>query len=266
MRRKESGVMANSGVIYGCILAMLFALAAGLVGCFALMKRMLLAADVISHVALPGLGLAFLFGFNPLLGGAAALLGGTLLVWQLQKKTGLATEAMIGVVFAGALALGALVTPEEHLAEALFGRFEDLTLVSFLAGMAAVVLILLAVLRFKDAWLLNLFSPDLAAATGIRLNRGNLYFLMIFALTVLVGLRYMGALLAGALIIVPAATSRRLVTNISHFLTASCIISAVSVAAGLLISQFVFPQFSPGPATAIVAAIIFAVSLLVKKT
>ncbi len=55
--------------IYSVLLALLFAVAAGLVGSYALMKRMLLASDVISHVALPGLGLAFLLHFNPLLGG-----------------------------------------------------------------------------------------------------------------------------------------------------------------------------------------------------
>jgi ABC-type Mn2+/Zn2+ transport system permease subunit len=58
--------MTESGTVYSIILAFLFAVAAGLVGSFALMKRMILAADVISHVALPGLGLAFLFHFNPI--------------------------------------------------------------------------------------------------------------------------------------------------------------------------------------------------------
>ena len=60
--------MNSQRELYGIILALLFAIAAGLVGSFALMKRMLLASDVISHVALPGIGLAFLFGFSPLLG------------------------------------------------------------------------------------------------------------------------------------------------------------------------------------------------------
>jgi ABC-type Mn2+/Zn2+ transport system permease subunit len=50
--------MTEAGTIYGVILALLFAVAAGLVGSFALMKRMILAADVISHVALPGRRLA----------------------------------------------------------------------------------------------------------------------------------------------------------------------------------------------------------------
>jgi ABC-type Mn2+/Zn2+ transport system permease subunit len=63
----------------------LFAVAAGLVGSFALMKRMILAADVISHVALPGLGLAFLWHFNPLLGGGATLFIGTLLIRSVSR-------------------------------------------------------------------------------------------------------------------------------------------------------------------------------------
>ena len=78
--------MASPGESYAVVLALLFAVAAGLVGSFALMKRMLLASDVISHVALPGLGLAFLFGFNPLIGGAATLLVGTLLSGSCRKK------------------------------------------------------------------------------------------------------------------------------------------------------------------------------------
>ena len=257
--------MSNASEIYGIILTLLFAVAAGLVGSFALMKRMLLAADVISHVALPGLGLAFLFGFNPLLGGAATLFLGTLLIWQLQRKTGLATDAMIGVVFAGSLALGAALTPKEDLVEALFGSFQSLTLPAFLIGVAAVLLVIFVAFRFRDQFLLSLFSPDLAATAGVRLDRVYLYFLLIFSLTVLVGLRFMGALLAGALVIIPAATGRRLSSNITRFLFTSSAISVLAVALGLAVSRFLLPQFSLGPTTAIISALLFAISLFQKN-
>ena len=256
--------MFHSGEIYAVVLALLFAVAAGLVGSFALMKRMLLASDVISHVALPGLGLAFLFGFNPLIGGAATLLLGTLLIWQLQKKTGLATEAMIGVVFAGSVAIGAILTPKEDLVEALFGRFEDLSLAAFLVGIAAVLLIILVVFRFKDELILGLFAPELAAATGVKLERLNLYFLLVFSLSVLVGLRFLGALLAGALIIIPATTGRRLTSDLSHFLVVSCLASVVAVGSGLAVTRYLLPQFSPGPVIVIISAALFVLSLFRK--
>jgi zinc transport system permease protein len=257
--------MNSPGEIYGILLALLFAVAAGLVGSFALMKRMLLASDVISHVALPGIGVALLFGFNPLLGGAATLFLGTLLIWQLQRKTGLATEAMIGVVFAASLAIGAALTPQEDLVEALFGRFQMVSLFAFLLGTAAVLLIIFVIFRFKEQLLLSLFSPELAAATSVRLDRLNLIFLLTFSLTVLVGLRFMGALLAGALVIIPATTGRRLASNVSHFLLASCLVSVAATGLGFLITAVALPRSSPGPIVVIISAFLFVLSLF-KKT
>lgn len=254
--------MLYSGETYAVVVALLFAVAAGLVGSFALMKRMLLASDVISHVALPGLGLAFLFGFNPLIGGGATLLLGTLLIWQLQKKTGLATDAMIGVVFAASVAIGAVLTPKEDLVEALFGRFQDLSLAAFLIGIAAVLIVIVVIFRFKDELILGLFAPELAAATGVKLEKLNLYFLLVFSLSVLVGLRFLGALLAGALIILPATTGRRLTDDLSRFLLVSCVASVVAVGSGFAVTRYLLPQFSPGPVIVIISAILFALSLL----
>lgn len=254
--------MSDSGQIYAIVLSLLFAVAAGLVGSFALMKRMLLAGDVISHLALPGLGLAFLLAFNPLIGGAVTLFLGTLLIWQLQKKTGLATEAMIGVVFAGALGVGAALTPKEDLVEALFGEFQPLSAPNFAIGFAAVLLILAFIFRFKDQLVMTLFSPELAAATGVKLDRLNLGFLLVFSLTVLVGLRFLGALLAGALIIIPATTGRRLARNMSQFLRVSAVASVVAVGTGFVVNTTVLPNFRLGPSIVMVSAALFGLSLL----
>lgn len=258
--------MMHSDQIYSIVLALLFAVAAGLVGSFALMKRMLLAGDVISHLALPGLGLAFLLGWNPLLGGACSLFAGTLLIAQLQKKSGLSADAMIGVVFAGSLAIGAALTPEEDLVDALFGKFQQLSFLTFSAGLIAVLLIILFVFRFREQLVLSLFSPELAAATGVKLNRLNLCFLLVFSLTVLVGLRFMGALLAGALIMVPSTIGRRLSSNLSGFLLASSLASVTAVALGFVLSPYLFRGVSLGPATTIVATALFGLSLLRKPS
>lgn len=255
----------NTGQSYTLLLALLFALGAGLVGCFALMKKMMLASDVISHLALPGLGIAFLLKLNPLAGGAATLFLGTLLVWRLQKRTGLATDATIGVVFAVALAIGAVVTPQEDLVEALFGNFQPLSLTGFLLGLAGVLFVIFGVLRFKDRFTLMLFSPELGAATGLNVGRLELYFLLIFSVTVLIGLRFMGALLSSALIILPAATSRQLTDKLSHFILVSMAVSAVSVLTGFLISAVAFRTSTIGPTIVIISAFFFGLSLLRKN-
>lgn len=243
-------------------LALSFGLAAGLVGCVALMKRMLLAGDVMSHLALPGLGLALLFKVNPLIGAASTLFLGTFLVWQLQKKTGLATEAAIGVTFAAALAIGAAVTPNEELAESLFGELPKLSIPGFLLGMTAVLFVIVGIFLLRDQLALSIFSPDLAAATGVNVVRLDLYFLLLFSLTVLVGLRFMGALLASALIIMPAAIARQLTNDLRHFFLFAAAASMISVAAGFLLNIFVFKFSTTGPTIAIFSALLFGLSLL----
>jgi ABC-type Mn2+/Zn2+ transport system permease subunit len=100
----------TSGWVSALLLPLGMAVAAGLVGCFAVMRRMTLASDAISHVALPGIGIALALKLNPVLGGLAALLLGTLLVWGLEYKTRLPTESVIGVVFSAALAIGSMLT------------------------------------------------------------------------------------------------------------------------------------------------------------
>jgi len=248
--------------IYAILLTLGFATAAGLVGSFALMKRMVLAGDVISHVALPGIGVALLFHFNPLLGGAISLLLGTLLIAQLQQRTGLATDAMIGVVFAGSLALGAAITPQEDLEGALFGSFAQLSSFGFIVGLIAVLFIIGFIFHSKDQLVLGLFSSELAAANGVPLDSLNLQFLLIFSLTVLIGLKFMGALLAGALIMLPAAIGRRLSSDLKGFLLISSMSSVFAVGMGLLLCAYFGPHIALGPATTLVAAVLFGLALL----
>ena len=81
-------------------------------------------------------------------------------------------------------------------------------------------------------------------------------------LTVLVGLRFMGALLAGALIIIPAATGRRLADSVSHFLVASSLASVLAVGVGFLLNAYVFRSLGLGPTIVIVSALLFAMSLV----
>ena len=114
---------------------------------------------------------------------------------------------------------------------------------------------------------------DLAAASGINVSRINLYYLMMFSLTVLLGLRFLGALLVGALIIIPAAIGRQLSNTLTAFLAVSSAASVLAVLIGFAINRL-YPtitlgsvklNLALGPAIISVAAVIFLLSLLRKK-
>lgn len=239
------------------------AMAAGLVGCFALMRRMTLASDALSHVALPGIGVALLLHVHPLLGGLAALVLGTLLVWALEYKTRIPTETVIGVVFSAALAVGSLLTSGEELIDALFGAPGSLGPGETALGLAAAAFVISFLLRAKSRLVISLVSPDLARTTGIDVARLDLLYLMAFALTVALGLRYLGVLLMGSLIIIPAATAKHLARSLH-----SMMFGAMAMAVGsTLIGSYgaTALQMEAGSLIIAVAAVGFFLSLLASR-
>jgi ABC-type Mn2+/Zn2+ transport system permease subunit len=254
----------TSDTLLSITLALSAAAAAGLVGAFALMKRTVLAGDVISHIAIPGLGLAVIWNINPLVGGGATLLLGALIIWQLEKKAKLSTEATIGVIFAASVALGALlINSKEELIDALFGGFGNISTGEFVFGIASSVAIVVALWALRDKLIIGLFSEDLAASTKINTSSLNLWFLLLFCLAILAGLRFLGALLAGALIIIPPSAARQLAHTFSWFLGCSALLSVLSVGLGLVISTRYGLEL--GPVVAVVAAVFFVLSLIKKK-
>ncbi|MBI2515169.1 metal ABC transporter permease, partial [Candidatus Wolfebacteria bacterium] len=239
------------------------AAASGMIGVFALMRRMSLAADAISHIALPGLGLAFLYKINPLIGGAATLFLGTILIWNIESRTKIPTETIIGVIFSLSLAIGSLVTPREDLIEALFGGVSRLSAAEFSGTITLAILIIGLTLYFKNQFIIQMTSPDLAVVTGLKVKRLNLYFLLLFSLTVILGLKFLGALLMGSLIIIPAAAAKNIGWNTNSMLGLAVSIGILSVIGGFFISNSY--HFTLGPTVIVLAGLIFLMSLLPRK-
>ena len=151
--------------------------AAGLVGSIAVMRRMALASDALSHVALPGVAFALLFHFDPLLGGIAALMLGTFLVWALEYRTRIPTEAVIGVLFSAALAIGSLMASGEDLIEALLGNVAVASTFDAVIGFAAAALVIIFMVRARSRLVIRLVSPDLLGTLGVNVPRLDLLFL-----------------------------------------------------------------------------------------
>lgn len=237
--------------------------AAGVIGCFAVMRRMTLAADAISHIALPGIGLAIVLRIHPVVGASAMLFLGTLLVWGIENKTRIPIETVIGVIFSTALAVGSLLTSGEELIEALFGVTRKMQHAEALAGVAVAALVVGFVVRERHRLVLALVSPEIARTAGIDVSRLDLRFLLVFALTIALGLRYLGVLLIGSLVIVPAATAKRLAGSLREMLVIAVVVAIVSTVAGAYTASALHRE--AGPLVVCFAAGFFFVSLFRRR-
>ena len=242
------------------MVAVAMAIAAGLVGSFALMRRMALAADALSHVALPGIGIALAFGIHPLVGAVVMLFFGALMVWAVEGRTRAATETAIGVIFTASLAVGSLMASGEELIDALFGRPGVLTVTEIVFGLVAAAVVVVFIVVYRHSLIVMLVSPDVARTAGVNVSRLNLWYLLTFALTIALGLRYLGVLLMGALIIIPAAAGKRLANSLNAMLLTSVGVAVVSTVLGTWLAAG-FHRDS-GPLIVIVAAGAFLLSLL----
>lgn len=109
-----------------------------------------------------------------------------------------------------------------------------------------------------------LVSPDVARTAGIDVPRLNLLFLQMFALTIALGLRYLGVLLMGALIIIPAATAKRLAANLNGMLVIAVTCAVVSTVTGSSAAAWLHRE--TGPFIVLAATTCFLVSLAWRRS
>jgi ABC-type Mn2+/Zn2+ transport system permease subunit len=246
------------------VLSVAMAVAAGLVGCFAVMRRMALAGDALSHVALPGIGVALALHVHPVFGAAAMLFFGALLVWALEDRTRLATETTVGIVFSAALAVGSMMASGDDLIEALFGGPGALSRSEMLFGSLAALAVIAFTLSQRNQLIVTLVSPDVARTAGINVRRLDFLYLQTFALTIALGLRYLGVLLMGALIIIPAATAKRTARDLNSMMATAVVVAVIATLLGsLLAARF---HRDTGPLIVTVAAGCFVVSLMWRRS
>ena len=236
---------------------------AGYLGSLMLTKRMALVGDALGHVALPGMGLALLWGINVSVGAFIFLLMGILLVWFLETRTELPTETLVGIVFVLSLAIGFLITPEPELLHALVGDISKVSLVDAALSVFFSILTVMVVRKIYQRIILASISEDLAAANKINIKKYNLIYLLAIAVIVALGVKVVGSLLIGALVIVPAASSRNISQNMRQYVFGSAFLGILSCVFGIVL--FKITGFPAGPLIILTSVFFFIISLIFKR-
>jgi ABC-type Mn2+/Zn2+ transport system permease subunit len=251
-------------LIFSLVVAAAVGISAGYLGSIMVLKKMALVGDALSHVALPGLALGTLFGFNPLVGGFVFLFVSAVLIWHLGRVTKLSFETLVGATFTLSLAVGILLFDNlDALEEALFG---DITAVGLTEAVAAVLISVAVIFLTKLIYrkiVLGLISEELATSKGISVARTNLLYLLLVSLTVAIGIQITGTLLVGFLVVTPAAAAKIISTNLSRYWTLSAIFGAISAVSGILLASYF--NVVPGPLVVISGIIIFVVAIIVRR-
>lgn len=250
--------MAISPFVWQVLIAGAIGAASGAIGSFILVRRMALVGDALSHIALPGIALALAYHLDPFLGVLAALLTVAPLIWWLEGKSNLPTDALVGVLFTASLALGILTIPDPEILESLFGAFPVLSPLEFAGTSSTAVIALVLTFVLARPFLYRIVSEDLAKSGGV--GRGyDLILLVIFSIVVALGIKLVGTLLMGALTIIPPAIARNLSFGMKKYMLAAAAIGVAISAVG--VSLAAFWAVRPGPTIILLGVALFVVSL-----
>lgn len=219
----------------------LAALATSLVGTWVVIRGMTFLGDALVHGVIPGVALAILLGFNPLVGAAAAalvMIGGINLV---HRQTTFSEDTSIGLLFAGMLGIGVILisrTPSfsGSITGILFGDALGVTAADLrILGAVTTIALVLSVVFFRGFLALS-FNEQKAELLGLRPGLSHALLLFLVTLAIVGSFRTVGALLVFGLMVGPPATAALLVRRVPAMITTAAAIGVTSVILGLVVS------------------------------
>jgi zinc transport system permease protein len=243
------------------------ALMTGPLGSFAVWRRMAYFGDTLAHSALTGVAFGLILSVNVSLAVTVFCLLLALLLVVLQNNRTIATDTLLGILSHSMLALGLVVVSVFangwiDLYSFLFGDLlatstSDLISIAITAGIVLPLMIWL----WRPLIAITVHE-ELARVEGVNVPWVRTSLMLMMALVIAVAMKVVGVLLITALLIIPAAASRRLVTTPEQMAISASAIGMLAIAGGLWIS---FYWDTPaGPSAVLCASACFALSLLKK--
>ena len=257
--------LAYDFFVRALVASALVGVACAVSGSFVVLKGMSFIGDAVSHAAFPGIVIAYMLGLPIILGGAVASIVTALGIGALTRRSGLRSDSIIGVLFAGMFALGVALFSSipnyvGDLFHFLFGDVLGISVADLLALSLLVLILLLVVRILWKELLFATFDPLGAGAAGLPVRRLDDLLLILIAVTIVISLQAVGIVLVVAMITTPAATAQMLVQRFGKMISTAALIGVVSAVAGLYLS-YAF-DLASGAAIVLVETALFLLVLL----
>ncbi|AXQ47804.1 metal ABC transporter permease [Pseudomonas vlassakiae] len=266
--------LAYGFVINALLAGLMIGPVLGGLGTLVVVKRFAFFSEAVGHAALTGVAIGILLG-EPYTGPYGSLFGYCLLFGILlnflRNRTGLAPDTLIGVFLSVSLALGASLLLmlagkiNVHILEnVLFGSVLTVSSQDLLVLGIVAMLVLALALPLYNRIMLASFNPQLAAVRGVAVKVLDYLFVVLVTLVTVASVKVIGAILVGALLVIPAAAARLVSQSLKGFFFVAVLIASLSTLLGILLPIMLDLPVPSGAAIILVAGICFALAALAR--
>ena len=238
---------------------------AGFLGTYVVVRGLAFVGDAIAHAVFPGVVIAFLANTSLFAGAAAFGVFTALAISALSLTRRIREDTAIGVVFAGAFALGVVLISTapgytRDLTSFLFGDVLAVTVTDIYLSLAIGGFALVTAYALRRALVLTSFDREMAVSMGVPVFWLDTVLLLLITLTIVISLRAVGNILVLAMFVTPAATARLLVDDMGRMMVISPIIGACAGVIGLYVSWH--SDLAGGGMIVLTATVFFLAALL----
>lgn len=215
--------------------------ATSLVGTWVVLRGLAFLGDALAHGVIPGIALAVLWSFNPLIGAFVAAIVMSGLVSMVSNRSTVREDTAIGLLFVGMLSLGIVIVSRAgsfstEVTALLFGDVLGVTTEDIRSQAIAAAIVVVATLVLYRPFLALTFNRDKAQTLGMRPRLAQTALLVLLALSIVASFQAIGTLLVFGLLIGPPATALLIARRVPVIMVTSMLLGAVAVVLGLLVS------------------------------
>lgn len=250
------------------IIGIIVSLNCSTIGLFLVLRRFSMVGDTISHVALSGVALGMVTGIYPIYSAVVVSIIASIGIEKLRKTYSEYSELALSIVLAGGIGVASLlISLDQANTNGIMGYlFGSIALVTTkdLKMIAIIGSVILAVVIFSYRALFYItFDEESAKYAGVKVNKTNIFFSILIALTITLSMRIVGILLVSSLMVLPVATSLQLAKSFRSALVYSNIFGLISVISGLIVSFYL--DLAPGGSIVVISLIVLIAIILVKR-
>jgi zinc transport system permease protein len=236
-----SEMLGYAFLVRALVVGALVSACAALLGVSLVLKRYSMIGDGLSHVGFGSLALATALHAAPLAVAIPVVIAAAFLLLRLSQSSKIKGDAAIALISTGSLAVGVVIISRTSgmntdVCNYLFGSILAMNRIDVYLSVALAVTVLFLFILFYNKLFAITFDETFAKATGVKTGVYNMVVAFLTAITIVVGMRMMGAMLISSLIVFPALTSMRVFRKFKSVTVCSVFVSLACFFVGVVIS------------------------------
>ena len=261
-----SELFSYTFIIRALIVGIFVSLCAALLGVSLVLKRYSMIGHGLSHVGFGILSIALAFNLAPLRVAIPVVALAAFFLLHISEKSNIQGDAAIAIFSSSAIAIGVIVISlstgmNTDVYNYLFGSILAMSKSDvYLSVTVSLIVLLLYLLLYNKIFAVT-FDESFAKATGMKTGIYNMLLALLTALTVVIGMRMMGAMLISSLIIFPALTSMRIFRSFKSVVISSAVLSVICFFIGIVVSFYM--SIPAGASVVVCNLIVFCLFFIV---